>query len=222
MIKAVIFDIDGTLVDSVDLHAECWREALAHFGIAVPFAHVREQIGKGGDQLLPVFLSAQQLAEKGDPIARYRSALFARDYLRKVKAFPKVRELFQRLHRDGVKAALASSAKRSELAHYKRVAGIADLIDADVCADDAEHSKPCPDIYYAALDRLAPLTANEVLAVGDSPYDALAAARAGIRPIGVLCGGFPERELRLAGCAAVYRDPEDLLAQQTVAIVRDD
>ena len=172
VIKAVIFDIDGTLVDSVDLHAECWCEALAHFGVDVPFARVREQIGKGGDQLLPVFLSSEQLGERGEQIDRYRSALFKREYLPNVRAFPKVRELFERIRSDGVRIVLASSAKGDELTHYKRVARIEDLVDAEVSADDAEHSKPCPDIFQAALNRLAPLTADEVLAVGDTPYDA--------------------------------------------------
>ena len=222
MIKAVIFDIDGTLVDSVDLHAECWRAALAQFGVHVPFAEIRAQIGKGGDQLLPVFLSKAQLAEMGAEIERYRGALFKREYLPRVRAFPKVRELFERLREEGVKIGLASSSKRDELGHYERMAGIDDLVDIEISADDVEHSKPCPDLFQAALDRLAPLTVDEILAVGDTPYDAQAAAEVGIRTVGVLCGGFPERELRLAGCVAIYRDPADLLAAKTIAIVRDD
>jgi HAD superfamily hydrolase (TIGR01549 family) len=222
MIKAVIFDIDGTLVDSVDLHAECWREALAHFGVDVPFGRVRAEIGKGGDQLLPVFLSAGQLDEIGEAVDRYRSELFKRAYLPEVRGFPKVRELFERLRQDGIRIALASSSKGDELAHYKRVADIDGLADVEVSADDAERSKPCPDIFQAALDRLAPLAASEVLAVGDTPYDAEAAGKVGIRTVGVLCGGFPERDLRLAGCVAIYRDPADLLASKTIPIQRAD
>jgi HAD superfamily hydrolase (TIGR01549 family) len=222
MIKAVIFDIDGTLVDSVDLHAECWREALAQFGVDVPFARIRAEIGKGGDQLLPVFLSPAQLADMGEAVDRYRGALFKREYLPNVRAFPKVRELFDRLRQDGIRIALASSSKADELAHYKRLARIDGLVEVEISADDAERSKPCPDIFQAALDRLAPLTAAEVLAVGDTPYDAKAAGKVGIRTVGVLCGGFSERGLRLAGCAAIYRDPADLLASKTIPIRRAD
>jgi HAD superfamily hydrolase (TIGR01509 family) len=222
MIKAVIFDIDGTLVDSVDLHAECWREALAHFGVDVPFERVRSQIGKGGDQLLPMFLSAEQLATLGEKIERYRSERFKRDYLPNIRPFPKVRELFQRIKGEGVRIALASSAKGDEVGHYKRIANIEDLIDAEVSGDDVAHSKPCPDIYQVALSRLNPLTAAEVLAVGDSPYDAEAAKKVGIKTIGVLCGGFPERDLRLAGCIAIYRDPADLLTATTIPLARAD
>jgi HAD superfamily hydrolase (TIGR01509 family) len=222
MIKAVIFDIDGTLVDSVDLHAECWREALAQFGVDVAFARVRAEIGKGGDQLLPVFLSTDQLAEFGEAVDRDRSDLFKRAFLPKVRAFPKVRELFERLRQDGIRIAIASSSKRDEVAYYMELLRITDLVDVEISADDAERSKPCPDIFQAALDRLAPLTASEVLAVGDTPYDAEAAAKVGIRTVGVLCGGFPERQLRLAGCVAIYRDPADLLASKTIPIQRAD
>src|SRR3954471_23695238 len=144
MVKAAIFDIDGRLVDSVDLHAECWREALAHFGIDVPFESVRSQIGKGGDQLLPVFVAADDLARRGEAIERYRGELFKRDYLPAVRPFPKVRELFERVRDAGLKIVLASSAKGDELRHYKRIARIEDLVDGEVSGDDVEHSKPCP------------------------------------------------------------------------------
>jgi HAD superfamily hydrolase (TIGR01509 family) len=221
MAKAVIFDIDGTLVDSVDLHAECWRDTLAHFGIDVPFDRVRGQIGKGGDQLLPAFLSKDDLARRGEALERYRSESFKRDYLPRVRPFPKVRELFERIRSDGARIALASSAKGDELYHYKRLAGIEDLIDVEVSADDAERSKPHPDLFQAALDRLG-LGPAEVVAVGDTPYDAEAAKKAGVKTVGLLCGGFPERDLRLAGCVAIYRDPADLLACTAVPFARAD
>jgi beta-phosphoglucomutase-like phosphatase (HAD superfamily) len=160
VIQAVIFDIDGTLVDSVDLHAVCWQHALAHFGIDVPFAEVRGQIGTGGDQLLPVFVPGQVLARKGEEIERFRSDLFKRDYLSKVRAFPRVRELFERVRGEGLHIVLASSAKSDELGHYKRIARIEDLVDSEVSGDDVAHSKPCPDIYHAALRPLAPMPAR--------------------------------------------------------------
>src|SRR5262245_38482552 len=131
MIKAVIFDIDGTIVDSVDLHAKAWQEAFKKFGREIPFEKVRSQIGKGGDQLMPVFFSDNELQEFGDEMERYRSELFKKEYLPKVRAFPKVRQLFQRILADGKQIALASSAKEDELETYKRLAGIDDLIEAE-------------------------------------------------------------------------------------------
>src|SRR6476660_2595698 len=149
MIGAAIFDVDGTLVDSVDLHARAWQEALAHFGYKVDFEEVRSQIGKGGDQLLQVFLSRAELARHGEELEQYRGNLFKRKYLSQVHGFPRVRELFQRLLRDGKRIALASSAKGDELQAYKRAAGIGDLIDTETSSDDAEKSKPHPDIFEA-------------------------------------------------------------------------
>jgi len=154
LIKAVIFDIDGTLVDSVDLHAKAWQEALAHFGHEVAFADVRAQIGKGGDQLMPVFLSQEELDRRKDAIEVYRSNLFKTRYLPEVRAFPAVRELFERILANGQQTALASSAKADELATYKKIAGIADLVDEETSSDDAERSKPHPDIFEVALSRL--------------------------------------------------------------------
>src|SRR5947209_13508515 len=110
LIEAVIFDIDGTLVDSVDLHARAWQEAFARFGKQIPYERVRYQIGKGGDQLMPVFLSKEELEEFGEELEKYRGELFKREYLPRVRAFPRVRELFERIQRDGKRIALASSS----------------------------------------------------------------------------------------------------------------
>ena len=213
MIKAVIFDIDGTLVDSVDLHAKAWQEALAHFGHEVAFADVRAQIGKGGDQLMPVFVSQEELDRRADEIEAYRSDLFKTRYLPQVRAFPAVRPLFKRVRDNGQRIALASSAKADELATYKKIAGIADLVDEETSSDDAERSKPHPDIFEAALSSLGGMDPADAMVVGDSPYDAEAAGKIGLRSIGVLCGGFPEQDLRRAGYVAIYRDPADLLTR---------
>ena len=122
-----------------------------------------------------------------------------------------MRDLFERLRRDGRKIVLASSSKAQEVEHYKSLAGIADLIDGATSADDAERSKPYPDIFQAALDHLHPIRPTEAVVVGDSPYDAEAARGAGVRMVSVLCGGFEADALRSAGCIAVYRDARDLL-----------
>jgi HAD superfamily hydrolase (TIGR01509 family) len=211
LIRAVIFDIDGTLVDSVDLHARAWQEALAHFGHTVEFAAVRRQIGKGGDQLLPVFVSQEELARRGKEIEAYRSQLFKARYLPQVRAFPAVRQLFECISANGQRITLASSAKADELTAYKKIADIEDLVDEETSADDVERSKPHPDIFAASLGKLGDVDATEALVVGDSPYDAEAAGKIGLRSIGLLCGGFPEEDLRKAGCITIYRNPADLL-----------
>jgi HAD superfamily hydrolase (TIGR01509 family) len=211
MIKAVIFDIDGTLVDSVDLHARAWQEAFAKFGHNVGFLEVRQQIGKGGDQLLPVFLTEQEQAQSGKELENYRGKLFKEKYLPLVKPFPRVRELFLRLKQDGKQLMLASSAKSDEIETYKRIAHIEDLVQKETSSDDVERSKPHPDIFEAALERLHHVTPQEAVAIGDSPYDAIAAGKLDIASIGVLSGGFPEEELREAGCAVIYKDCADLL-----------
>jgi len=213
MIKAVIFDVDGTLIDSVDLHARAWQETLARHGHDLPFADVRHQIGKGGDQLLPVFLSEDEVERSGKAIEDERTAHFRREYMDKVRAFPMTRELFGRILGDGKRIALASSAKEDELKHYEKVARVDDLVEAKTSSDDAERSKPHPDIFQAALARLDGVEPGDAIVIGDTPYDAEAAAKAGVRTIGLLCGGFPEAELRAAGCTAIYQDPADLLAR---------
>jgi len=110
VVTVVIFDIDGTLVDSVDLHAEAWAVTFAKYGKQIDVNTVRRQIGKGSDQLLPVFFSPAELTQFGEHLEQERSELFKRDYLPRVKAFPQTRELFERIKQDGKQIALASSA----------------------------------------------------------------------------------------------------------------
>ena len=209
--QAAIFDIDGTLLDSVDLHAEAWRQVFLRHDRDIPFEQIRAQIGKGGDQLLPVFFSREELEKSGEEMNAERGKLFKRDFMPKVKPFPGVRPLFERLVKDGYKIALASSAKRDELKHYAKLLEIEDLIDAGTSTDDAEKSKPEPDIFQAAVRKLSGVPAGTCLAIGDTPYDAEAAGKAGIETLGMLCGGFPEADLRRAGAVAIFQDPQDLL-----------
>jgi HAD superfamily hydrolase (TIGR01549 family) len=213
MSQAVIFDIDGTLVDSVDLHARAWVDAFRKFGREAEFEKVRHQIGKGGDQLLPVFFSQAEIDKFGEEMEKYRGELFKRAYMPHVKPFPRVRELFERIRRDGRRIALASSAKEDEVKIYKDIVNIADLVEEESSADDAERSKPHPDIFAAALARLGDVQASDTLVVGDTPYDAQAAGKINLKTVGVLCGGFPEAELRAAGCVEIYKDPADILAR---------
>ncbi len=211
--QAAIFDIDGTLLDSVDLHAKAWVEAFAHFGVDTAERDVRRQIGKGADELMPVFLPAERIARQGADIAAFRSDLFKRTYLDAVRPFPGVRALFEKIRAAGLRIALASSGKRSEVEHYQELLGIGDLVDAATSADDADRSKPHPDIFEAALDKLSGIGPDAMIVIGDTPYDAEAAAKAGLKTIGMLCGGFPEADLSAAGCIAIYRDPQDLLGR---------
>jgi len=193
--------------------------AFERFGKEISFAAIREQIGKGADQLLPVFFSRNEIDDFGKEMEKYRSDLFKREFLPKVKGFPKVRELFQRIKQDNKRVALASSAKEDELESYKKIAQIADLVESEVSADDAAESKPSPDIFEVALQKLR-LNPDKVIVIGDTRYDVEAAAKAKLHTIGLLCGGSTEKELRQAGCVAIYRDPADLLSQYEKSLLR--
>jgi HAD superfamily hydrolase (TIGR01509 family) len=209
--KAVLFDVDGTLVDTVDLHAQAWVEALRHFGVDADFGDIRLQIGKGGDQLLPGLLPPDMLEDRGEEITEFRSVLFGRRYMSQVRAFPGVRALFERIRSSGQRIVLASSGPAEEVEAHKATANIADLIDDETTADDAERSKPFPDIFEAAFAKLGLDQRADAMVIGDTPYDAEAARAAGLSTIGFLCGGFTEQALRQAGCIAIYRDPQHLL-----------
>ena len=211
MPQAAIFDIDGTLVDSVDLHALSWHEAFAEFGHQVTFEQARSQIGKGGDQLLPMFLSDAEVESQGEDIEAFRGKLFKSKYLPMVRPFSAVPELLRRVRDAGLKVAAASSAKKDELEVYLELIGIAGLVDVSTTSEDAERSKPAPDIFQVALKKLR-LDGGDAVAIGDTPYDAQAAGKAGIATIGMLTGGFTEDDLRKGGCIAVYPGPGALLA----------
>ena len=210
MVKAVLCDIDGTLVESNWLHAAAWKDAFAGAGIEVDLEDVRRQIGKGGDELIPVFVPWWKQKAIKEPLTTYRQFLFQADYLHKVQPFPKVRELLLRMKEAGIRLSLASSADKDQLEAYKKIAQMEDLIEESSSADDAKKSKPHPDIFEATLKKLG-LPASDVLALGDTPYDAEAAGKAGIWTIGVTTGGWSEGELLGAGCIEVYKDVADLL-----------
>jgi HAD superfamily hydrolase (TIGR01549 family) len=220
MIEAFIFDVDGTLIDSNDFHAKAWEKAFAKYDKQIPFDKIRPQIGKGADTLLPEFLTEAEIEKFGDELADLRGEIFKKEYLKKIKPFPKVRELFQKIKDDGIKIALASSANEEEVEEYKKIANVEDLVEKTTTADDAESSKPEPDIFQAALKLLGNPKLETVLVVGDTPYDAIAATKAKLKIVGVLCGKFPENDLRDEGCIEIFQNPADLLEnyQQLVSL----
>ena len=212
MPKAAIFDLDGTLLDSVDLHALAWHEAMAKFGHDVSFEQARSQIGKGGDKLIPEFLSEDAQRDHGAELEEWRGKRFKSQYLPLVRPFSAVPGLLQRVRRAGLRIAIGSSAKKNELDKYLEIARIADLVDVKTSSEDAEESKPAPDIFENVLKKLG-IEGRDAVAIGDSPYDAEAAGKAKIATIGVLCGGFTEASLRDAGCVEIYPGPAALFAR---------
>ena len=213
--RAVILDVDGTLVDSNDAHAEAWIAAFTEFGITVAYDAVRRSIGMGGDKLMPAVAGIEEDSRLGRQIAQRRGDIFKSRHLPGIAAFPRVRELIQRLKEDGFTLAVASSAKEDELDPLLEAAGVKDLIPARTSSDDVDRSKPDPDIVVAALQQVSADHGSAVM-IGDTPYDVAAAKRAGIEIVGVECGGWTREAL--AGAVEVYRDPADLLERYASSI----
>src|SRR5438067_6535966 len=206
-VLAFIFDIDGTLVDSNELHVDSWDRAFRRFGKEFPREKLRAQIGKGSDQYLPEFLAPDEIERLGKELDDYRSDLFKKEYLPKVRPFPKVRELFQRIRDDDKRIVLASSGKKADTKYYIDLLKFEDLIEGYTSSDDAENSKPAPDIFPASLKTFGDIPPAEAVTFDDTRFDIEAARKAGLKTIGFLCGGTSESALREAGAVAIYRDP---------------
>jgi len=206
--SAVLLDIDGTLIDSNDAHARSWCDALQQFGHQADFPRIRKLIGKGGDKLLAEVAGLSDEQGLGKRISDRRKQIFKSDYLPALRPFPKSRELVGRLRNSGFKLAVATSATKEEMGSLLDIIGIQGLIDIQTCSDDADRSKPDPDILLAALQKLAVSPAKAVM-LGDTPYDIEAAARSKVETIALLSGGWDPAAL--ASAAAIYRDCADLL-----------
>jgi HAD superfamily hydrolase (TIGR01549 family) len=196
-LKAVLLDIDGTLIDSNDKHTDCWIEAFKHFGKEVERKTIRMQIGKGGDLLVPDTLNAREMREIGEPLKKYRGELWKRDYMQTVQPFPGVVDAIRAVYDSGIKVAFASSSNPDEVEYYVELLGVGDLLEGTTSKGDAEVSKPSPEIFEAALDRVKTDPAHS-LVVGDTPYDILAAHRIPVPCAALMCGGFPRETLTKA------------------------
>ena len=208
MFTAVLFDIDGTLVDSNDAHAHAWVQALAEAGTRVEFENVRCAIGMGADKLLPGVAGIEANSPLGKRISERRGDIFKTAYLPTLRPFPGAAELVAAIQSLGMKTVAASSARRDELEALLKIAGAGSRADDSASGDDAEGSKPDPDIVHAALEK-AGVAAGEALMIGDTPYDIEAASRAGVVTIAFRSGGWADAALR--GAIAIYDGPGHLL-----------
>lgn len=209
-VRCVILDVDGTLIDSNDAHAHAWADALGEAGRPVDFARIRPLIGMGGDKLLPQVTGLQEDSPEGETISRRRGEIFRSRYLPALAPFPGVRDLLTRLRHDGFELVVASSAKRQELDPLLKIARADDLVSEETSSDDAEESKPEPDIVQAALKK-SKCAADRAVMFGDTPYDVEAATRAGVRIVAVRCGGWDLPDLN--GAVVVFNDPAEMLAR---------
>jgi len=210
-LQGIILDVDGTLVLSNDAHAQAWVEAFAASGYEIPFEQVRPLIGMGGDHIIPLLApDLTHQSGEGKAIRDRRKALILNKFGPSLQSAPGSQALVQRMQAEGLKLVIASSATAQELSLLLKVAEIEDLISEVTAAGDTEASKPAPDIVEAALKKLQ-MPPDQVVMLGDSPYDVEAASEAGVGVIALRCGGFSDQQL--AGAIAVYDHPADLLAQ---------
>jgi HAD superfamily hydrolase (TIGR01509 family) len=209
-LKAILFDIDGTLVDSNDAHAHAWVASFTEHGLTIDFAQVRRCIGMGSDKLMPAVSGIDEDSPAGTAIARRRGEIFVERYLPYLKPFRDAGRLVAELKARGSTIVAASSAKRDELQRLLAIAGADALMDGSTSSDDAARSKPAPDIVRAALKRANAAPADAVM-IGDTPYDVEASLRAGVAIIGFRCGGWTDQDLQ--GAIAIYDGPWHLLAR---------
>jgi phosphoglycolate phosphatase-like HAD superfamily hydrolase len=210
-LRTILLDIDGTLIDSNDGHARAWVDAFAEHGYVVPFERVRPLIGKGGDKLVPELIGLDPDSGEAERMSETRSELFLKRELPTLRATPGARALLERMTADGFQLVVATSAQKNEVRALLERTGVSDLIQLASSSDDAERSKPDPDIVRAAL-RMSGSQAAHSAMLGDTPYDVEAAARARVPAVALRCGGWWGDEA-FADALAVYDDPADLLAR---------
>jgi HAD superfamily hydrolase (TIGR01509 family) len=213
MIKGVLFDVDGTLVLSNDAHARAWEEAFAESGYEIQYDKIRRLIGMGGDKLIATLCPGLSDTEgDGKKIKGRRKEIFLDKYASQLQAAPGTRQLIEAVRSAGLKMMVASSATSDELGILLQAAGVDDLLTDATTSDDAENSKPDPDIVQVALRKIG-LASAEVVMLGDTPFDIEAAAKAGVKCVALRCGGWEDSELHDAW--AIFDDPADVLAHRT-------
>lgn len=210
-IKAIFFDIDGTLVDSNDMHVLAWEEAFAGIGEKFDRQIVHDQIGKGTDMLVPTLLPDLGETEQ-EKLGDAHGSVFKAKFLEQAKPFARAHDLLAHAHGLGQQVVLASSASKEELDHYLELLDAQGMVAATTSSDDVKSTKPAPDIFATALDKLPRIDADQVIVVGDTPYDMLAANRCGIAAVALRSGRFSDDTLWNAGAIGIYEDAEALLA----------
>ncbi|MEU3465974.1 HAD family hydrolase [Streptomyces sp. NPDC006733] len=208
---AVLFDVDGTLMDTVYLHTVAWWEAFRQKGHQVPMASIHRTIGMGSDHLLDRLLGEDRDRDEDEELSAAHTALYAQ-YWSRLPPLEGAADLLRACADRGWTVVLASSASGEEFQVMKEALGADDAIDASTKADDVDASKPSPDLVQVALER-AGVAPERAVFVGDAVWDAQAAGRAGVRCLGVLSGGVSRQELLDAGAEQVYEGPADLLAR---------
>ena len=216
MLKGIIFDIDGTLVDSNDAHAQSWVDTFAEAGYDVPFEVVRPLIGMGGDKLLPKTIGVSSDSDLGKKLSKRRSEIFEKEYLPTLRPLPGARDLVLRVRSDGLKPIVATSAKDKQMKSLLKAAQVDDLMEERATASDAKRSKPDPDIVHAAIEESG-VPASQLLMIGDTPYDIEAAQKAKVGTIAFRSGGWADTDL--AGAVEIYDGPADLLAHYDSSII---
>ncbi|TWV55506.1 HAD family hydrolase [Streptomyces misionensis] len=211
MERAAVFDVDGTLVDTNHLHVVTWWEAFRQAGHDVPMHAVHRAVGLGSSDLIAHLLGEDRDREQDDALSAAHKALYGQ-YFDRLPALPGAGELLRRLHHDDWTVVLATSASGSELGALRRAIDADDAIADTASSDDVQQGKPAPEPVEHALE-LAGAPASRAVFVGDTVWDMRAGAKAGVRCVGVLCGGIPRADLEEAGAQAVYADPADLLAR---------
>ena len=210
-LKAILYDIDGTLVDSNDMHVLAWEQAFDGIGATFDRQTIHDQIGKGTDMLVPTLLPDLD-EDAQEKLGDAHGAIFKDKYLKEARPFPGAHDLLARSHAAGQRVVLASSASAEELEHYLGLLDAHDLVETTTSSDDVENTKPAPDIFATALKKLGDIDPKEVVVVGDTPYDIEAAAKCGIAAVGLRSGKFSDEVLRKAGAVAIYDDVASLLA----------
>ena len=209
-VRAALFDVDGTLVDTNYLHAVTWWEAFAQAGHVIPMAEIHRAIGMGSGLMLDKLLPQDRDTGDDADIRAAHSALYA-TFRSRLRPLPGAADLLRACKRQGLAVVLASSADEPEFTMLRAVLDAEDAIDAATFSGDVEASKPAPDLVQVALDK-AGVPAGEAVFTGDTVWDVQACQKAGVPCIGLLSGGISRDELTSAGAAEVYPGPGDLLA----------